>query len=111
MKKVKEQLEKWHQSEGGEMWQVERLVSRMRDFEIDHEPDGWPAVKMRDISKLCDAIENAVPSLDLLQSRLETKAEINFQDGRWCLFDNDGEVICSGITIRDMMINLIFTDC
>jgi hypothetical protein len=29
----------------------------MRGFEIDHEPDGWPAVRMRQVSALCDEIE------------------------------------------------------
>ncbi|MFA7290922.1 MAG: hypothetical protein WC023_01615 [Rhodocyclaceae bacterium] len=33
------------------------LVAEMRGFEIDHEPEGWPAVKMRQISALCDEIE------------------------------------------------------
>jgi len=32
------------------------LVAEMRGFEIDHEPDGWPAVRMRQISALCDEI-------------------------------------------------------
>lgn len=33
------------------------LLARMRLLEVDHEPDGWPAVRMRDISALCDEIE------------------------------------------------------
>lgn len=33
------------------------IVEEMRGFEIDHEPDGWPAVRMRQISALCDEIE------------------------------------------------------
>lgn len=32
------------------------LVAEMRGFEDDHEPDGWPAVRMRQISALCDEI-------------------------------------------------------
>ena len=32
------------------------LVERMRGFESDHTPDGWPAVRMREISGLCDEI-------------------------------------------------------
>lgn len=34
------------------------IVAEMRVFEQDHEPDGWPAVKMRQISALCDEIES-----------------------------------------------------
>lgn len=33
------------------------LVGRLRALEDDHAPDGWPAVQMRDISALLDALE------------------------------------------------------
>lgn len=33
------------------------LVAGMRGFEADHAPDGWPAIRMRQISALCDEIE------------------------------------------------------
>lgn len=33
------------------------IVEMMRLLEVDHGPDGWPAVRMRDISALCDEIE------------------------------------------------------
>jgi hypothetical protein len=36
---------------------VQQLVMRCRDFEIDHEPDGWPAIQMREVSALCDALD------------------------------------------------------
>ena len=32
------------------------LLGRMRTLEIDHMPDDWPAVKMEDVSALCDAV-------------------------------------------------------
>lgn len=35
------------------------LIERMRLLEVDHEPDGWPAVRMRDITALVDALEAA----------------------------------------------------
>jgi hypothetical protein len=37
--------------------EITELVSMMRLLEQDHDPDGWPAVQMKDISALCDAIE------------------------------------------------------
>lgn len=33
-----------------------QLVERLRGFESDHEPHGWPAIKMADISALCGHI-------------------------------------------------------
>jgi hypothetical protein len=33
------------------------LVARMRGFEVDHEPDGWPGIRMREVSALCDEVE------------------------------------------------------
>ena len=56
------------------------------------------------------AFNAAIPSLDLLQVRLEAGCEIKYQDGMWCLFDRDGESVISGVTVREMIINLIFTD-
>ena len=44
------------------------LMGRMRSLEADHTPDGWPAVKMRDITALCDAIvaRSEIGALDLV---------------------------------------------
>ena len=36
---------------------MKELLERMRGFEIDHEPDGWPGIQMREVSALCDEIE------------------------------------------------------
>lgn len=33
------------------------LHARLRLLEADHEPDGWPAVRMRDVSALLDEVE------------------------------------------------------
>lgn len=35
----------------------QKLIERLRCFEADHGPDGWPAVRMRDISAVLDALE------------------------------------------------------
>jgi hypothetical protein len=37
---------------------ISELVSRLRLLEQDHAPDGWPAIKMRDVSALLDVIEH-----------------------------------------------------
>lgn len=33
------------------------LLERMRSFEVDHTPNGWPAIQMRDITRLVDECE------------------------------------------------------
>ena len=58
------------------------------------------------------AFNAAIPALDLLQARLEAGCEIKEDvDGTWCLFDVAGEYVTGGDTVREMIINLIFTDC
>jgi len=49
--------------------------------------------------------DDLIPSLDLLESRLDSGCEIIKQEGRWKLFDKDGD------TIRGMLVNLIFVEC
>lgn len=36
---------------------MRELIERLRVLEQDHEPDGWPAVRMRDITALLDALD------------------------------------------------------
>ena len=56
-------------------------------------------------------IAQMIPALDRLQDRLEAGDRIVFQDGKWRLFDSEGEQVCSGDSIRDMLISLIMVDC
>lgn len=88
-----------------------KLIAKMRMLESDHEPDGWPAVQMQEISALCDTIEQMVPSIDRLQDRLEEGCHLEKDDGKWWLFDARGEGIVGGETLRELLINLIFRDC
>jgi hypothetical protein len=36
--------------------ELAELLGRMRGLAVDHEPQGWPAIQMKDITALCDAI-------------------------------------------------------
>ena len=36
--------------------EIDALTERMRGFDASHEPHGWPAVQMRDITSLCNTI-------------------------------------------------------
>ena len=65
-----------------------------------------------DINKSAEQIRtiafNAViPSLDLLQAKLEAGCKIVEEDSWWCLFDKDGKYVTSGDTLRLMILNLI----
>jgi hypothetical protein len=33
------------------------LCARLRELEKDHDPEGWPAVQMKDISALLDVVQ------------------------------------------------------
>ena len=48
----------------------QELIERMRGFEIDHDPKGWPAIQMRDISDMCDAIESLLSENERLNAEL-----------------------------------------
>ena len=55
------------------------LRERLRSFEADHDPDGWPAVRMRDITALLDDLDNArsdnrVLRLGYAAARLEVES-------------------------------------
>lgn len=39
------------------------LIERLRLLEIDHAPDGWPAIRMCDVSALLDALEQMAAAL------------------------------------------------
>jgi len=91
------------------MIDVRDTINRVKILEKDHAPDAFPSVPMQDLSILRRAVERAVPSIDLLEARMKSGAVIKHQDGRWCLCD--GDIVCSGKTIREMLVNLIFVDC
>ena len=62
------------------------------------------------MNKAADVIEGMIPALDRLQERLDDQCYIKLQEGRWHLFGEDGESICSGDTVREILINLIFSE-
>lgn len=48
---------------------MKELIERVRGFETDHAPDGWPAIRMREVSALADAIEELQRELDNERAR------------------------------------------
>ena len=57
---------------------VEEFISEMRKFETDHEPGGYPAVKMKDISKLCNIIERQRACLHKIYWHGKIDCDCNF---------------------------------
>ena len=49
----------------------QELIEQMRVLEIDHEPNGWPAIQMRDISAMCDAIESLLAENERLNAEID----------------------------------------
>ena len=49
----------------------QELIEQMRVLEIDHEPNGWPAIQMRDISAMCDAIESLLAENERLYAEID----------------------------------------
>lgn len=43
---------------------LKAIVMRCRTLEVDHEPEGWPAIKMKDVSALCDEVEKLYEDID-----------------------------------------------
>ena len=47
------------------------IVEQMKLLEIDHEPDGWPAVRMKEITELCDIIKQLRTQFAIAAEALE----------------------------------------
>lgn len=76
---------------------VPELIERMRSFEADHDPDGWPAIQMREVSALLDEIER----LNGVSCQLARELEDLIELADWAMqqanrdgaeYDRDGEL-------------------
>lgn len=38
------------------MSSIAEILQRVRTMEADHDPDGWPAIRMRDVREMADVI-------------------------------------------------------
>ncbi len=56
------------------------------------------------------AYATVIPSLDILQEKLGRGAGIHQEDDRWSLRNSCGELISDGESVREMLINLIFSE-
>jgi len=67
--------------------------------------------KTSDILRLCKLLENEIPAMGLLKTRLENGGYIEKIGGRWRLFDAVGEIVVVGDSLRQILIALIWVDC
>ena len=51
------------------------------------------------------------PCFDRIQELIDQGATIEKQDNKYIIFDYEGEELFSGDTIRDLMVNMIFSIC
>ena len=51
------------------------LIARLRSFEIDHKPHGWPAIQMRDVSALINEIEALQAEVERLKAACDKFSE------------------------------------
>jgi hypothetical protein len=64
------------------MASIDRLIERVRGFAVDHRPNGWPAISMADLTKLCDAVKSHKARADILERRNDRlRAEIERLEG------------------------------
>jgi len=84
---------------------LETMCPIQPETKIYADGNGRVAAKMWNKYKI-----DFIPSLDLLQARLEAGCYIAKQDGEWWLWEEGGEGVCSGKTIRDMLVSLIWLD-
>lgn len=61
-----------------------RLVRRVREYEADHSPDGWPAVQMAFLSEMADMLKRLEFSRSWYRSRCELleKEQKRFGEGK-----------------------------
>lgn len=78
------------------------LNARLRSFETDHKPEGWPAMQMRDVSALLDAID----ALEAEVERLTTLARgqhIELYNARLQLAAAQGQEPIDAVPLDDMV--------
>ena len=87
---------------------LSELLKKLRNGVIS-EQGVIPVAEIEEImNKAADGLEGLIPAIDRLQDHLETGCYISNNLGdQWWIFDKDGEGVCSGDSIRGLLVNLI----
>lgn len=64
-------MEKNSNTGSGLAVEANRLVRRVREYEIDHEPEGWPAVQMQFVSDLAETLDAYRQKLEFARQQLD----------------------------------------
>lgn len=89
------------------MTTINNLTEKFRTMEIDHDPDGWPAVQMKEVTALCDTIESTDLSLNKLNSYLMDGHKIVTRNDMITLVDKYGCRTHSAATLQELLIRII----
>lgn len=75
------------------------------------KPMNQPQIKYTPV-KSCIGINDKFikPGVDCLEEKLNDGCQMEFDGCYWVLYNNELEVIASGETLRDMIVNLVLTD-
>ena len=73
------------------------LLDRMKLLEVDHEPDGWPAVMMRDITAMRIDIERMREALNIAGGALH----------RWVVSAYDDDERAQQQHVRDVGLEAV----
>lgn len=77
---------------------AEALVRRCREFEIDHPPNGYPPITMREVSALCDALERYREALEWVRKWDEWNPENDLPRG-WPMREDEPDTPLSAADI------------
>lgn len=92
---------------------VKTLLERMSNhiaMMAPHQKErltGQLLIEARDALRV---VQDGFPVIDRLQERLEAGCVIKWRGHRWCLVNPDDSLIVSGLTVREMLTNLIFAE-
>lgn len=95
---------------------MEELLKRMRLLEVDHEPDGWPSVRMRDITALLDEVDRRFGiGGELIAARRERDAAQIENAKLRRVLKAAVELVCStgwaGVSDEDVVLERTLREC
>jgi hypothetical protein len=93
-----------------------KLVEELRLLEVDHEPSGWPAVQMRQISALCDEVDRRFGIVgELLVARRERDESRAERAKLVRVLEAAVALVCapawSGVSDEDVTLERVLREC